>query len=143
MTAASWVFSIAFVRQADAHAGWLQCMHCLRTKIGLSGSFSFGNLFTTVKASGVVSRFVSNTLSLEKETSGLGSLFASLQASSQARQPMHFVVSISIPLNSPFPVTCDAACAGFLPPARRAPAVPATFRKSLLLIVIFGSLLSN
>ncbi len=48
MTAASFVFSIALHRHAEAHAGWLQCMHCFRTKIGSSGFFSFWKRFTTV-----------------------------------------------------------------------------------------------
>lgn len=114
-------------------------MHCFRTKIGSLGFFSFGNRFTTVKAPGVVSRVSSNTLSLEKETIGLGSLFASLQASSQARQPMHFVVSMSMPLNStpPDEVCGAAAWADLAPPASRTlPAAPATFRKFRLLMVI-------
>src|SRR3989339_1393656 len=140
MTAAFLVFSIALHRHAEAHAGWLQCMHCFRTKIGASGFFSFGNRFTTVKAPVEVSRFSSNTASLEKETFGLGSLFASLQASSQARQPMHFVVAMSIPLNSMPPPEVSGACApraDAAPPASRAPpAAPATFRKFRLRMAI-------
>ncbi|MDP2658001.1 MAG: hypothetical protein Q8O78_06285 [Candidatus Deferrimicrobium sp.] len=118
----------------------MQCMHCFRTKIGSLGFFSFGNRFTTVKAPGVVSRVSSNTLSLEKETIGLGSLFASLQASSQARQPMHFVVSMSMPLNSTPPAEVCGVCAAWAdlaPPASRTPpAAPATFKKFRLLMVI-------
>src|SRR5512135_1159380 len=140
MTAASLVFSIARHRHAEAHAGWLQCMHCFRTKIGSSGFFALGNRFTTVKAPVVVSRVSSNTLSVEKETFGLGRWFASLHASSQARQPMHFVVSMSIPLTStpPAEVSGDRAIwADADPPASRTPpAVPATFRKFRLLMVI-------
>src|SRR3972149_1606153 len=97
MTGPSTVFCIALVRHAEAHAGWQQCRHCLRTKTGLSGFFPFENRLRTVNAPGEVSRFVSKTLSLEKETSGLGNPFCSLRASPQLRQPMHFVVSISIP----------------------------------------------
>src|SRR5512145_1056744 len=97
MTGPSVVFSSAFTRHADAQAGWLQWRHCFRAKTGLSGSFSFANRLTTVYASGVGSLFCSNTLSLEKETSGFGRLFFSLHASSHARHPMHFVVSINIP----------------------------------------------
>src|SRR3972149_278138 len=97
MTGPSTVFSIALVRHAEAQAGWQQCRHCLRTKTGLSGFFSFVYRLRTVNAPGEVSLFFSKTLSLEKETSGLGNPFCPLHASSQLRQPMHFVVSISIP----------------------------------------------
>src|SRR5512139_3810305 len=100
-TIPSCFFSSALVRQAVAHAGCAQCMHCLRTKIGLSASFLFGNLLMTVKASGVVSRIRSSTFSSEKGSFGGGRLFCRLHASSQLRKPMHFVVSISIPRNSP------------------------------------------
>src|SRR5512139_2447965 len=96
-TIPSCFFSSALVRQAVAHAGCAQCMHCFRTKIGLSGSFEFGNLLRTVKASGVVSRIRSRTFSSDKGSFGGGSLFCRLHASSQLLQPMHAVVSISIP----------------------------------------------
>src|SRR3990172_12077085 len=99
MTGPSTVFCIALVRHAEAHAGWQQCRHCLRTKTGLSGFFPFENRLRTVNAPGDVSRFVSKTLSLEKETSGLGNPFCSLHASSPLRQPMPFFVSIIIPYN--------------------------------------------
>src|SRR3989337_4093117 len=97
MTGPSTVFSIALVRHAEAQAGWQQCRHCLRTKTGLSGFFAFGYRLRTVNAPGEVSLFFSKTLSLEKETSGLGHPFSSFHASSQLRQPMHFVVSTSNP----------------------------------------------
>src|SRR3989304_8069239 len=97
MTGPSTVFSIALVRQAEAQAGWQQWRHCLRTKTGFSGFFPFGYRLSTVYAAGEVSRFVSKTRSLEKETSGSGSPFFSLHASSQLRQPMHFAVSTRSP----------------------------------------------
>src|SRR4030067_1617313 len=100
MTGPSTVFSIALVRHAEARAGWQQARHCLRTKTGLSGFFAFGYRLRTVNAPGEVSLFFSKTLSLEKETSGLGNPFLSLQRSSQLRQPMHFLVSASNPYNS-------------------------------------------
>src|SRR4030067_2284254 len=100
MPGPSTVFCLALVRPAEAHVGSQLCRHCLRTKTGLSGFFPFENRLRTVNAPGEVSRFVSKTLSLEKETSGLGNPFCSLHASSQLRQPMHFVVSTSNPSNS-------------------------------------------
>src|SRR3990172_2635225 len=89
-TGPSGVFSSAFTRQAVAQAGWLQCMHCFRTKIGFSPALGVGGFFSTVKASGGVSRFFSKTLLLLKETSGLGNPFFSLHASSQMGYPIHF-----------------------------------------------------
>src|SRR3972149_1664911 len=100
MTGPSPVFCIALVRHAEAHAGWQQCRHCLRTKTGVAGVCPCENRVRTVNVPGEVSRFVSKTLSLEKETSGLGNPFCSLHASSQLRQPRHFVVSIIIPQKS-------------------------------------------
>src|SRR6476620_1502670 len=95
VTGPSRVLTMALTRQADAHAGCQQCMHCFLTK---TSPLLVLKRFTIVNCFSVVSRTFSNALSLM--TSGTKLALVSEQETSQARQPMHRVVSTSTPTNS-------------------------------------------
>ena len=94
MTGPSSVLSIAFVRQADAHAGWLQCIHWFLT---YTSPLSVICRFTTDHCVVDGDRASSSTAG---SASGSANPWAAAQANSQLLHPMHRVVSTRIPMNS-------------------------------------------